>query len=1121
MNGIAVIISCYNLGRTLADAVNSALIQTRTPEEILIVDDGSDDPYTLHVLQKMTGPKVRCIHQEHQGVAVARNYGVQVTTAPYLVTLDADDYMEGSYLEKAARYLDLDIDLAYVSCAFNAVGGQEYVWHPAACDPVELLARGGELHVASMWRRSAWLQVGGYDTSMPVFEVWDFWLKACELNLRGIILDEPLLFYRMRAGSRSQQGLIGNNYTKAMIALTSKHSGTAAANAEAIWLRKASFWQEQKRHNDRLRHKLKEIETDISVINQQISSLHQQLSDQHIPAINWGDFNEMKPLSQKWGTDRGLPVDRYYIELFLSNFRNDIHDRVLEIKDDGYTRKFGGMQVTESSILDINPNNNKATIIADLSCASHVASESYDCVILTQTLHIIYDFHAALCEVFRILKPGGVLLCTLPALSRVNDEDVGIDKGDFWRFTEAAVRRIFAQIFPISDFEVFTWGNIRSSIAFLEGLAASELSESILTEVDPYYPLLFGIRAVKAGDETISHRLLNYPHQAAVILMYHRIADLAPDVNNLCVPPGEFQAQLTYLKNHYPVLSLEELLAAHRCGQIPDHAVAITIDDGYIDAIENASPILKALNLPATFFLNSSDLNSWHEFYVDVLAYVFLGSLQLPERLDFDIADHCIRLELTTPEKRKAAFDALYSFLRFSDAATHQQALQKLTEKLGVNMPARATHRYLTGEEIKILAQQPRHTIGAHTVHHLSLPALPPEIQKEEIDTNRRILQDLVSQPVRFFSYPYGEYSETTIDLVKEAGFDGAVGVKPGIVTPETDPLLLPRLDVRRGPLSTFVNQLNSAFLEVSIKPAPAAEKATFVYQSNNKCIEKIERDAVVYNLTEHCNLNCYACDHSAPIFPEKFASYDLFVHDIKQLQSVFHSNMLRFSGGEPLLHPRLTDFLEIAKTVNLADKLVVVTNGLLLDKMPDKFWDLTDEIWLSVYPGVKLNRSSDEYATLALSHGTKLVVIDQKEFFHTILNQPNQIPQLVRKVFELCKLPREWCCHTVYEGRFYKCAPSVFLSYRLNKIGIHFDNRNIDSVDLRDHHNLFFKLRRFIDSEEPLAACAYCLGTSGPTVPHRQMKKQDIESWLKEDHRGILKNMRTRLLKEDAGHGT
>lgn len=213
--------------------------------------------------------------------------------------------------------------------------------------------------------------------------------------------------------------------------------------------------------------------------------------------IDWGDLRRVDPLSRLWGLDRGQPVDRHYIELHLEEHAADVRGRVLEICDDGYTRRFGGDRVTRSEILDIDPANPRATIVADLRRADAVPTASFDCIILTQVLQLIFDLDAAVAECRRMLAAGGVLLATLPCVSKIALEQ-GPD-GDRWRFTEEGARRLFAKAFPAAGLRVRSHGNVRVRVAFLLGLAAHEVPREVWGEHDPTAPLLVSVRAVAPG----------------------------------------------------------------------------------------------------------------------------------------------------------------------------------------------------------------------------------------------------------------------------------------------------------------------------------------------------------------------------------------------------------------------------------------------------------------------------------------------------------------------------------------------------------------------------------------------------------------------------------------------
>jgi SAM-dependent methyltransferase len=216
--------------------------------------------------------------------------------------------------------------------------------------------------------------------------------------------------------------------------------------------------------------------------------------------VQWGDLRRVTPVSPVFGFDRGLPIDRYYIQRFLSAYFTDIRGRVLEMGDDFYTRKFGGGRVSKSDVLHVVQGNPKATLVADLTCADSNPSDTFDCIIFTQTLQMIYDLRKALSHLYRILKPGGVLLVTSHGISKIGRREVVDPLGEYWRLTTQSARRLFQDIFPAANVGVGVYGNVLTAIAFLHGLAAEEMDQEELDYSDPNYEVLITVRAVKPGD---------------------------------------------------------------------------------------------------------------------------------------------------------------------------------------------------------------------------------------------------------------------------------------------------------------------------------------------------------------------------------------------------------------------------------------------------------------------------------------------------------------------------------------------------------------------------------------------------------------------------------------------
>lgn len=250
---VSVIIPCYNLGAYLDEAVESVLAQTCQDFEIIIVDDGSTDPATQALLADYRRPKTCVIRIAHAGVSEARNVAIAHSTGAYLCALDADDRLEPTYLEKAARALDEDPSITFVSCWARLFGDEAWDWTPERCDLPALLCE-DTVCTAALARRDAVLAVGGFDTQIPIqgAEDWELWLTLVERGYRGVILREVLFNYRRRPGSLSTVSWYGSGHVPLTSYRLALHADSYRAHLSDVLLYQDTETAGYLRRNDEL-----------------------------------------------------------------------------------------------------------------------------------------------------------------------------------------------------------------------------------------------------------------------------------------------------------------------------------------------------------------------------------------------------------------------------------------------------------------------------------------------------------------------------------------------------------------------------------------------------------------------------------------------------------------------------------------------------------------------------------------------------------------------------------------------------------------------------------------------------------------------------------------------------
>lgn len=202
-----------------------------------------------------------------------------------------------------------------------------------------------------------------------------------------------------------------------------------------------------------------------------------------------------KPIDAYFGRKRGEPVDRYYIEKFLDEYKKSICGRCLEIAEDTYTKQFGKDRVTDSVMLHVEGWGSNV-LKGNLETGEGIIEDSFDTMIITQTLMCIYDVESAVQHIFKGLKKGGSALITVSGISQIAryDDD---NWGMYHSFYMSGLKRLFYPVFGRENVEITHYGNVKTAMAFLYGAAREELSEEDFNFVDMDYPVIYGIHAKK------------------------------------------------------------------------------------------------------------------------------------------------------------------------------------------------------------------------------------------------------------------------------------------------------------------------------------------------------------------------------------------------------------------------------------------------------------------------------------------------------------------------------------------------------------------------------------------------------------------------------------------------
>ena len=547
---VTVVVPFWNARPFLAEAIESVIAQTFPAWELLLIDDGSSDGSTeiARRYAERSPERIRYLeHDRHQnrGVAASRNLGICHARAPYIAFLDADDVWFPNKLARQTAILESEPDAAMVC-------GPSLFWYSWTGKPedsardylkelriapaglikpptllVSSLAKGTFVANPStiLIRREALERVKGFEESFigPVQTFEDDAFLA-KVQLRESVFVATECWNRYRRHENSLLWIMtSTGKTRAArlfyLKWLENYLRQQQVDSDQVWeALRGAFWpyrhpvlhavRTAKGHISRRTAKIWLTKAAQRIIPSSVRHrLRMRWERRHVSppvgSIDFGGLRRVTPVARKLGRDRGRPIDRYYIERFLAANAASIRGRVLEIGDDRYTRQFGDDRVTRGDVLHVHADNPRATIVADLTRADHLPPGRFDCIILTQTLPFIYDIHAAIRTIHRILAPGGVALATVGGVTQIGRSRTDIC--DYhWGFTTRSARMLFEEAFPPANISTDSFGYVLAATAFLHGLAAEDLHPTELEFRDPDYEFLITIKAVKAssgGDE--------------------------------------------------------------------------------------------------------------------------------------------------------------------------------------------------------------------------------------------------------------------------------------------------------------------------------------------------------------------------------------------------------------------------------------------------------------------------------------------------------------------------------------------------------------------------------------------------------------------------------------------
>jgi len=192
---VSAIIPCYNQGQYLDESVSSLLGQSHQNIEILIIDDGSTDEFTIQKLKSIKHPKIKVIHKDNGHLSSARNFGFQHARSEFVLTLDADDRYHPSFIERTLPIIEQSKNTAVVSSWAKHFGKKQNI-KILSGGGIENFLLNNSCTACALIRKSIWFEVGGYDENLRGFMDWEFYINITKRGYNIHVIQEPLFYYR-------------------------------------------------------------------------------------------------------------------------------------------------------------------------------------------------------------------------------------------------------------------------------------------------------------------------------------------------------------------------------------------------------------------------------------------------------------------------------------------------------------------------------------------------------------------------------------------------------------------------------------------------------------------------------------------------------------------------------------------------------------------------------------------------------------------------------------------------------------------------------------------------------------------------------------------------------------